>query len=61
MGLGVMLAKTLSHVKWFGRGPGESYLDKKSSQPSGIWEVDDVARLQILCDTPQENGNKLAS
>ncbi|OQU99039.1 Glycosyl hydrolase family 2, TIM barrel domain-containing protein [Cladophialophora immunda] len=59
MGVDVVLAKALSHVKWFGRGPGESYPDKKSSQRLGIWEVDDVARLQTLYDVPQESGNRM--
>ncbi|OAP65743.1 hypothetical protein AYL99_01715 [Fonsecaea erecta] len=59
MGFDLALAKTLSHVKWLGRGPGESYPDKKSSQRIGIWDVDDVVQLQTPYDVPQENGNRM--
>ncbi|KIY01642.1 uncharacterized protein Z520_01778 [Fonsecaea multimorphosa CBS 102226] len=59
MGIDVVLAKALSQIKWFGRGPGESYPDKKSSQRFGVWEVDDVAQLQTPYDVPQENGNRM--
>jgi len=46
MGLDVKVAKSLECVKWFGRGPGESYSDKKNSQRVSVWEVDSVGALQ---------------
>ncbi|KAH7130831.1 glycosyl hydrolases family 2, TIM barrel domain-containing protein [Dendryphion nanum] len=44
-------------VKWWGRGPGESYIDKKLHQPFGMWErsIDD---MWIEYDVPQESGNR---
>jgi beta-galactosidase len=59
IGLDLRLNKHLEQVKWFGRGPGESYPDKKASQRIGIWAVDSVADLHTPYDVPQENGNRL--
>ncbi|OAG36383.1 hypothetical protein AYO21_09368 [Fonsecaea monophora] len=59
MGVDVAMTKAITHVKWFGRGPGESYPDKKSSQRLGIWDVDDISQLQTRYDVPQENGNRM--
>ncbi|KAK3692307.1 glycoside hydrolase family 2 protein [Podospora appendiculata] len=44
-------------VRWFGRGPGESYRDKKLSQLVGTWEapVDD---LFTDYEFPQDTGNR---
>ena len=44
-------------AKWWGRGPGESYRDKKESQLFGNWEssVDD---LFVDYDFPQDGGNR---
>ncbi|EFZ02358.2 cryptic beta-D-galactosidase subunit alpha (glycoside hydrolase family 2) protein [Metarhizium robertsii] len=44
-------------VKWWGRGPGESYRDKKYSQLFGNWEstVDD---LWVDYEFPQDGGNR---
>ena len=44
-------------VRWFGRGPGESYRDRKQSQLIGRWEApaDD---LITDYEFPQENGNR---
>ncbi|KAK5106919.1 hypothetical protein LTS08_001042 [Lithohypha guttulata] len=44
-------------VAWFGRGPGESYKDKKMSQQFGNWRrsVDD---LWVDYEFPQEGGNR---
>lgn len=43
-------------VKWFGRGPGESYSDKKESQKKGIHRLP-IQELDYSYDYPQENGN----
>ena len=58
MGFDIFLAKTLNHVRWYGRGPGESYPDKKQSQRIGIWEVDNISKLHIPYEVPQESGNR---
>lgn len=43
-------------VKWFGRGPGESYSDKKESQRKDIHKLP-IQELDYSYDYPQENGN----
>lgn len=58
IGLNLYGSKTLEHVKWLGRGPGESYPDKKTSQRVGIWDVQSISDLQVSYDVPQENGNR---
>ena len=44
-------------AKWWGRGPGESYCDKKLSQPFGNYEssIDD---LWVDYEFPQDGGNR---
>ncbi|KAG5983288.1 hypothetical protein E4U55_000366 [Claviceps digitariae] len=59
IGFNLRLNKALDRAKWFGRGPGESYPDKKSSQRLGVWQVDHVADLHVPYDVPQENGNRM--
>ncbi|KAK4237238.1 glycoside hydrolase [Achaetomium macrosporum] len=44
-------------VHWFGRGPGESYRDKKLSQLVGMWDLP-VDELITDYEFPQENGNR---
>ncbi|KAK4180279.1 family 2 putative glycoside hydrolase [Triangularia setosa] len=54
------LATTLKgceHVEWWGRGPGESYRDKKMSQLVGGWEAS-VDELMTEYEFPQETGNR---
>ncbi|KAI1848464.1 hypothetical protein JX265_008754 [Neoarthrinium moseri] len=58
LGLNIRLPKRLSHTKWFGLGPGESYPDKKSAQRIGIW-TKTVEELEYPYDVPQENGNRM--
>ena len=47
----------VENVSWFGRGPGESYRDKKRSQPFGAHSssVDD---LFVNYEYPQDGGNR---
>ncbi|KAF7560158.1 hypothetical protein G7046_g3989 [Stylonectria norvegica] len=47
----------VEQVRWWGRGPGESYADKKLSQSFGSWEssVDD---LWVDYEFPQDGGNR---
>lgn len=43
-------------VKWFGRGPGESYSDKKESQRIDVYRLP-FEDLDYSYEYPQENGN----
>ncbi|KAI6083437.1 glycoside hydrolase family 2 protein [Hypoxylon rubiginosum] len=45
-------------VTWYGRGPGESYRDKKLSQRVGVYEVSDVSQLWTEYEYPQEGSNR---
>ncbi|KAI1439567.1 glycoside hydrolase family 2 protein [Annulohypoxylon stygium] len=45
-------------VAWYGRGPGESYRDKKLSQRVGLYEVAAVDELRTEYEFPQEGGNR---
>ncbi|XXH01763.1 hypothetical protein Hte_008124 [Hypoxylon texense] len=45
-------------VTWYGRGPGESYRDKKLSQRVGLYEVSEVSQLWTEYEYPQEGGNR---
>lgn len=58
IGLDLYLADPLDNATWFGRGPGESYADKKSSQKMGIYRAG-TAQLHTPYEVPQENGNRL--
>ena len=57
--LGVMLrvAGSLDHLTWYGRGPHESYPDRKAGAPLGLYRgaVADQHHPYVV---PQENGNK---
>ncbi|KAK7970685.1 hypothetical protein PG988_009758 [Apiospora saccharicola] len=44
-------------VSWYGRGPGESYRDKKLSQRLGIYSAD-VSELWTDYEFPQEGSNR---
>ncbi|KAI1331578.1 glycoside hydrolase family 2 protein [Xylariaceae sp. FL0255] len=44
-------------VSWYGRGPGESYVDKKLSQRVGVYNADTVDELWIDYEFPQEGSN----
>jgi beta-galactosidase len=56
LGIELSLEPTFSRVSWFGRGPGESYRDKKISQKFGEYSssIDDLAAGY---EFPQEYGN----
>jgi len=38
LGLSMMLPKRLEHMKWYGRGPWENYVDRKTASFVGVWE-----------------------
>ncbi|KAI1817045.1 glycoside hydrolase family 2 protein [Poronia punctata] len=51
-------AKSRRAVTWYGRGPGESYSDKKLSQRLGEYSVSSVDELWTDYEFPQEGGNR---
>lgn len=55
LGLQLTLAHDLCRAGWYGRGPHESYPDKKESARMGIWRSD-VCDLHEPYVRPQENG-----
>ena len=57
VGLDIRLPDALDNAVWFGRGPGESYADKKLSQKIGVYSAS-VSQLHTPYDVPQENGNR---
>lgn len=58
LGLRMSLPGAYDRVAWFGRGPGESYVDSHEAARVGRFDapVDD---LQVGYPVPQENGNHL--
>lgn len=57
IGLQMKLPYEMSRVKWYGRGPGESYIDSKEANPFGIYNstVDELYTPYVY---PQDNGNR---
>ena len=57
IGLQMIVPQSLERVTWFGRGPGESYVDTKQAGRFGRWtmSVDDLFTPYVF---PQENGNR---
>lgn len=57
VGLNMQLLREFDNISWYGRGPFENYLDRKSGAKIGIYTgvVDDFNWDYIR---PQENGNK---
>ncbi|TGJ82738.1 hypothetical protein E0Z10_g6033 [Xylaria hypoxylon] len=45
-------------ITWYGRGPGESYVDKKLSQRLGEYSVTSVDELWTDYEYPQEGSNR---
>ncbi|SCO92636.1 related to beta-galactosidase/beta-glucuronidase [Fusarium oxysporum] len=57
LGLSLSLPKHFNRAVWFGRGPGESYRDKKEAARFGLWSAD-LKELQTMYEWPQEHGNR---
>jgi beta-galactosidase len=51
------MPSTFNNIKWFGRGPFESYQDRKESAHFGLYSGK-VADQHFPHVMPQENGNK---
>lgn len=56
-GLDIRLPSALENAAWLGRGPGESYSDKKLSQKVGVYTAS-VEQLHTPYEHPQEGGNR---
>lgn len=52
-----ILPKDYQIATWYGRGPEESYLDRKSSENIGLFK-NNISDLFTLYARPQENGNR---
>ncbi|MCL2740581.1 MAG: DUF4981 domain-containing protein [Oscillospiraceae bacterium] len=57
IGLAISVPGGFEDAEWYGRGPGESYCDRKAGSPVGLYscKVDDFYVPYIM---PQENGNR---
>lgn len=56
LGLRLGLPGAYREVRWFGRGPGESYADSREAAAVGTF-ASSVDALQVGYPVPQENGN----
>lgn len=56
-GMRLDLPGSMENFRWYGRGPGENYPDRKSASFIGIWEGK-VADQYYPYIRPQETGNK---
>ncbi|HHY83177.1 MAG TPA: beta-galactosidase subunit alpha [Clostridiales bacterium] len=57
IGLQMTIPKDLERFQWYGRGPGESYVDSKEANPFGVYTAN-VEELYTPYVYPQENGNR---
>ncbi|MCK9222655.1 MAG: DUF4981 domain-containing protein [Limnochordia bacterium] len=57
IGLQMTIPKHLDQVSWYGRGPGESYVDSKQANRVGVYACG-VEDLYVPYVYPQENGNR---
>ncbi len=57
VGLALQLPREFENISWFGRGPHESYWDRKSGARIGVYQGT-VAEQYVPYIKPQENGNK---
>ena len=58
VGLAFALPTDVTTVEWYGRGPHESYVDRKTSAPIGLWRGAIAAQNHDYI-RPQETGNKV--
>ncbi|KAJ5295053.1 hypothetical protein N7508_009874 [Penicillium antarcticum] len=59
LGLTLRLPRRYDSATWFGRGPGESYRDKKRAARFGTYTASLDTGLQTPYEWPQENGNRM--
>jgi beta-galactosidase len=58
VGLTFAMPTDITTVEWYGRGPHESYVDRKTSAPIGLWRGA-IAEQNHDYIRPQETGNKV--
>ncbi|MBN2970731.1 DUF4981 domain-containing protein [Roseomonas aeriglobus] len=58
IGLAFDMPTDITTVEWYGRGPHESYVDRKTSAPIGLWRGAIAAQNHDYI-RPQETGNKV--
>ena len=58
VGWTLSLAPDLERVEWFGRGPGENYVDSHEAAPVGRYRVETIDALTTPYLKPQENGHR---
>lgn len=58
VGMAFALPTDLTTVEWYGRGPHESYVDRKTSAPIGLWRGAIAAQNHDYI-RPQDTGNKV--
>lgn len=57
IGMSFKMPENYANIRWYGRGPHESYVDRKQGAPLGIYHGS-VADQYHAYVRPQENGNK---
>jgi len=57
IGNDLQVNKQLDQIKWFGRGPGETYWDRKTGSQIGVYNQT-IAEQYYGYARPQESGNK---
>lgn len=57
LGMYVTIPNTFIDVSWYGKGPNESYWDRKTGQKLGIYSGKTTAQFHVY-SRPQETGNK---
>lgn len=57
IGLTLTLPSELDQAVWYGRGPGESYVDSKQANRIGVYSKT-IDELATSYERPQENGNR---
>ncbi|EJL37516.1 beta-galactosidase/beta-glucuronidase [Caulobacter sp. AP07] len=58
VGLWFTMPTSVKMVEWYGRGPHESYVDRKTSAPIGLWRGQ-IAEQNHDYMRPQDTGNKV--
>ncbi|RXD06674.1 DUF4981 domain-containing protein [Sphingomonas sp. UV9] len=58
VGMAFAMPTEMTTVEWYGRGPHESYVDRKTSAPIGLWRGAIAAQNHDYI-RPQETGNKV--
>ena len=57
VGVAFELGEDFERCSWLGRGPGDSYSDRKANAAFGLWQGE-ARDMNFLYDVPQETGNR---